>query len=159
MDWFDPNTWKLPAELIDYWKTILVGVAGIGGIILGIIRSGYSASFDLALSHYTGCACAFKVRLRVLLEAKASGISVAQELRNRYGIRDWVVCESPVRGDKVARALSVQANFSNGMIYAPDRDWAELVIRVESVRSSYLPLGNTSNVAAHGRGRELTRRR
>jgi phage terminase large subunit-like protein len=25
-------------------------------------------------------------------------------------------------------ALAVQANFANGMIYAPNRDWAELVI-------------------------------
>jgi hypothetical protein len=40
VDWFDPNTWKLPAELIGYWQTILVGLAGIGGIILGIIRYG-----------------------------------------------------------------------------------------------------------------------
>jgi hypothetical protein len=39
-----------------------------------------------------------------------------------------VVDAAPVKGDKVARALAVQANFANGMIYAPDRVWSELVI-------------------------------
>jgi len=34
----------------------------------------------------------------------------------------------PVKGDKVARALSVQPMFSQGYIYAPNRDWADLVI-------------------------------
>ena len=36
----DPNTWKLPAELIGYWQTILAGLAAIGAFILGIIRCG-----------------------------------------------------------------------------------------------------------------------
>jgi hypothetical protein len=25
VDWVDPNTWKVPAALIDNWRTILVG--------------------------------------------------------------------------------------------------------------------------------------
>ena len=33
-----------------------------------------------------------------------------------------------MKGDKVARALSVQPMFSQGYIYAPNRDWADLVI-------------------------------
>jgi hypothetical protein len=40
VDWIDPNTWKLPAELIGYWQTILVGLAAIAAFILGIIRWG-----------------------------------------------------------------------------------------------------------------------
>jgi predicted phage terminase large subunit-like protein len=69
----------------------------------------------------------FKVD-KLLIEAKASGISAAQELRNRYGNHPWAIQTCPVKGDKVARALSVQPMFSQGMIYAPARDWAELVI-------------------------------
>jgi predicted phage terminase large subunit-like protein len=69
----------------------------------------------------------FKVH-RLLIEAKGPGQSAAQELSNRFGILDFVVDPTPVKGDKVARALAVQANFANGMIYAPNRDWAELVI-------------------------------
>jgi predicted phage terminase large subunit-like protein len=65
---------------------------------------------------------------RLLIEAKGSGQSAAQELSNRFGILDFVVDPTPVKGDKLSRALAVQANFANGMIYAPNRDWAELVI-------------------------------
>ena len=34
----------------------------------------------------------------------------------------------PGRGDKVARTYAIQHLFSEGMIYAPDMDWAEMVI-------------------------------
>jgi hypothetical protein len=40
MDWTDPNTWKLPAALIDYWRTILGGVVVIGGALYTILRWG-----------------------------------------------------------------------------------------------------------------------
>lgn len=69
----------------------------------------------------------FKVD-KLLIEAKASGISAAQELRNRFGLQDWSVQLCPVKGDKVARALACQPTFSQGLIYAPERDWAERVI-------------------------------
>ena len=36
MDWFDPNTWKLPAELIGYAQTILVGLVAIVGTVATI---------------------------------------------------------------------------------------------------------------------------
>ncbi len=69
----------------------------------------------------------FKVD-KLLIEGKASGISAAQEIRNRYGLQDFGIQICPVKGDKVARALAVQPTFSQGMVYAPDRDWAEMVI-------------------------------
>jgi predicted phage terminase large subunit-like protein len=69
----------------------------------------------------------FKVE-KLLIEAKASGISAAQELRNRYGSQPMAVQLCPVKGDKVARALAVQPMFSQGMIFAPNREWAEMVI-------------------------------
>jgi predicted phage terminase large subunit-like protein len=69
----------------------------------------------------------FKVH-RLLIEAKGPGQSAAQELSHRFGISDFVVDAAPVKGDKVARALAVQANFANGMVYAPDRVWSEMVI-------------------------------
>ena len=43
----------------------------------------------------------------------------------------------PVKGDKVARALAVQPILSQGMVYAPDRDWADLVI----TEMSMFPVG------------------
>jgi predicted phage terminase large subunit-like protein len=65
---------------------------------------------------------------KLLIEAKASGISAAQEMQNRYGLQDFPVQLMPVKGDKVARALAVQPTFSQGLVWAPDREWAELVI-------------------------------
>ena len=38
-----------------------------------------------------------------------------------------------MKGDKVARALAIQPMFSQGMVYAPNKDWAELTITEMSV--------------------------
>jgi predicted phage terminase large subunit-like protein len=38
-----------------------------------------------------------------------------------------------VKGDKLSRALAVQPLFTQGMIYAPARDWSGLVITEMSV--------------------------
>lgn len=40
MDWIDPSTWKLPAELMGYWQAIVGGLVVIGGFIVSIIRWG-----------------------------------------------------------------------------------------------------------------------
>jgi predicted phage terminase large subunit-like protein len=69
----------------------------------------------------------FKVD-RLLIEGKASGLPAADELRNRYGRKDWVIETVDVAKDKVARALAVQASFSQLIVYAPARDWSEMVI-------------------------------
>lgn len=69
----------------------------------------------------------FKVD-KLLIEAKASGISAAQELANRFGLQKWSVQLCPVSGDKYARAIACQPTFSQLMVYAPERDWSELVI-------------------------------
>lgn len=74
----------------------------------------------------------FKVD-KLLIEGKASGISAAQELRNRYGRQDWSTQICPVKGDKVARALGVQATFSQLGVYAPVRDWSDMVIQEMAV--------------------------
>ena len=71
----------------------------------------------------------FKVD-KLLVEGKASGLSVAQELRRLYGAEDWAVqLINPGSLDKLARVYSIQHLFSEGMIYAPDRQWADAVIR------------------------------
>jgi predicted phage terminase large subunit-like protein len=70
---------------------------------------------------------------KLMIEAKASGISAAQELRNRYGRRPYAVQLCKVSGDKVARALAVQATFSHGMVYTLVRDWSEALITQASV--------------------------
>lgn len=67
---------------------------------------------------------------RLLIESKAAGLSVSQELRRLYGHEDWAVqLINPGSLDKLARLYSVQHLFSEGMVYAPDRHWADTVIR------------------------------
>ena len=66
---------------------------------------------------------------RLLIESKASGISVAQEMRRLYtGTNFAVQLMDPRSQDKVARAYSIQHLFSEGLVYAPDRAWADMVI-------------------------------
>jgi predicted phage terminase large subunit-like protein len=69
---------------------------------------------------------------RLLIEAKASGLSVSQEIRRIIGFNGKFGIEliNPTKqGDKVARAHSVLHIFSDGMIYAPtDRAWCQEVV-------------------------------
>ena len=65
----------------------------------------------------------------LLVESKASGLSVAQEIKRLNRNNSWSVqLINPGSIDKVARAYAVQATFSNGQVWAPDRDWADKVI-------------------------------
>lgn len=108
----------------------------------------------------------FKVN-RVLIEDKASGHPVAQELRRRARHISDVLSHNPKtldrsdfgvqlinpEGDKVARAYSVQNLFECGLIYAPAegtgngdylfKDWAEKVI----TELAELPKGQHDDLA------------
>ena len=66
---------------------------------------------------------------KLLIESKAAGLSVAQELRHHFAREDWgIQLVDPGRGDKVARTYAIQHLFAEGMIYAPDKEWAEKLI-------------------------------
>lgn len=66
---------------------------------------------------------------KLLIENKAAGHSVAQEIRRVYGHEDFAVqLMDPKSQDKVSRLYSIQHIFSEGLIYAPDRSWADAVI-------------------------------
>ena len=66
---------------------------------------------------------------QLYIEAKASGISVFQEIERRQSLRPWS-CElvDTGRQDKTSRVTAVQPIFSQGLVWAPDRDWADMVI-------------------------------
>ena len=71
---------------------------------------------------------------RLLIENKAAGHSVAQEIRRLFGNEDFAVqMYDPKTLDKTARLYAVQHIFAEGMVFAPDKDWAEQVIRQCSV--------------------------
>lgn len=66
---------------------------------------------------------------KLLVENKASGHSVAQELRRVYGYDEFFVQLIDPKGlDKLARLYSIQHLFAEGLIYAPERTWADMVI-------------------------------
>ena len=61
---------------------------------------------------------------KVIIEKKASGISLVQDLR-KAGLP--IHAFNPEK-DKIARAYRAQSLFENGRVYYPDRKWAEDVI-------------------------------
>jgi predicted phage terminase large subunit-like protein len=67
---------------------------------------------------------------RVVIEDKAAGHSATQELERLHGGNPWHVgLFDPKRyGDKTARLIAVSHFFENGLIYAPEKEWAEMVI-------------------------------
>jgi predicted phage terminase large subunit-like protein len=75
----------------------------------------------------------------VLIEGKASGISVAQELYRLLGHsgKFGVELVDP-DGDKRSRLSSIEHVFAQGVISAPDKTWAEMVID----QMSQFPYGN-----------------
>jgi len=70
---------------------------------------------------------------RLLVEAKANGMSVAQEIVRLCSGEEFGVTLNNPKGDKVARAYSVQHVFEAGLVYAPDKRWASMVMDQMSV--------------------------
>jgi len=74
---------------------------------------------------------------KLLIEAKASGLSVSQEIRRIIGFNGKFGIElvNPTKqGDKVARAHSILHLFSDGMVYAPvGRAWCDEVINQAAI--------------------------
>lgn len=65
---------------------------------------------------------------RLIIEAKASGISASQEIERLFGNAEWGTELFTPRGDKVSRAYAIQHILEDLMVYAPDMDWSELMI-------------------------------
>ena len=74
----------------------------------------------------------------ILIEDKAAGHSVAQELRRLYShLGFMVITDNPKGIDKPSRLYSVQHIFAEGLVYAPDKSWADMVI----TQSAMFPKG------------------
>src|SRR6185312_7553480 len=59
---------------------------------------------------------------RLLIENKASGKDVANEMRRLYGEDGWIVQLVETNRDKVTRAHAVEPAFAAGLVFAPDED-------------------------------------
>jgi phage terminase large subunit-like protein len=65
---------------------------------------------------------------KLIIEAKANGIDVANEMRRIYSKEPWVVMlDDPQKFDKWSRTVSVQPFWTDGRIWRPDTDWAMMV--------------------------------
>ena len=65
----------------------------------------------------------------LIIENKAAGISLAQEMRRVYSGDDFgLQLVDPKNLDKLARLYAVQHLFFDGIVYAPEKTWADLVI-------------------------------
>jgi len=70
----------------------------------------------------------------LLIENKASGHSVAQELRRLFSFEDFgVQMWDPKTADKISRVYAIQHIFSEGMVWAPDRKWSNIAIQQMSI--------------------------
>jgi predicted phage terminase large subunit-like protein len=76
--------------------------------------------------------CNYKVKVdRLLIEDKAAGHSVIQELSQQFGSFEFgTELVDPRKGfikspDKVARLQTVVHLFAEGLVYAPDMEWAD----------------------------------
>lgn len=64
----------------------------------------------------------------LLIENKGSGLSITQEIKRLYSSKEFgVLTVDPKGRDKVARAWAIQHLWTDGLIYAPDREYAEMV--------------------------------
>lgn len=70
---------------------------------------------------------------KVLVENKASGISLIQEIRRLYANENFTVQAINPKGDKIARAHAVSSLFENGVISAPNRWWSQICIDEVSI--------------------------
>jgi len=92
---------------------------------------------------------------RLLIEDKAAGHSVAQELARLFG--NWnfgIELVDPRKGfikspDKVARLLTVVHLFAEGLVAAPDKEWADPMIKQCSLgtRALHDDLADTCSMA------------
>lgn len=76
---------------------------------------------------------------RVIIENKASGISVSQEIRRLFGNEIFGIIMNDPRGDKVARLMAVEPLFAEGLVNVPyiqdsggdahPREWVDMLVK------------------------------
>lgn len=137
---FSASTETSTTRSVDrYGRTIEIGTSyqssSLGPVPKVVLMYAWQKKLELhELAEQVAQTCARMRVDRLLIENKAAGHSVAQEIRRLFGNEDFAVqMYDPKTLDKTARLYSIQHIFAEGMVYAPDKDWAEQVIRQCSV--------------------------
>lgn len=95
---------------------------------------------------------------RLLIESKASGLSIAQELTRRFSGKGFAIeAIDPAKGDKISRAHAQTYAFEEGLVWAPgypDGRWRKSSERVIDQmatfpRSTYKDLTDTATMALY----------
>jgi predicted phage terminase large subunit-like protein len=95
---------------------------------------------------------------RLLIESKASGLSIAQELVRRFSGKGFSIeAVDPAKGDKISRAIAQTYAFEEGLVWAPgypDGRWrktSERVIEQMATfpRSTHKDLTDTATMALY----------
>jgi predicted phage terminase large subunit-like protein len=107
--WTDPNTNKQCVMMVNAWQDRLQ----IHQLVKRVAETCDKYRVD-----------------RLLIEAKANGHSVHQELRRMYSRADWAMelVDPTPHGGKVARVNAITHLFEEGMVWRPNTEWAEMVI-------------------------------
>lgn len=113
---------------------VVFGVFEMNGIPRVVMMEAWAAHLEFdALQEKIIKTCRKREVDMLLIEGKASGKSIIQEIRRKCSTEKFSVHEVRPDGDKIARTHAVVPMFANGCIYAPDRDWSETVINQCSV--------------------------
>ena len=64
----------------------------------------------------------------LMIENKAGAEWVKQEIMTLMRSEEWSIVLDEPKGDKVARLHRVTVMFENGLVYAPAKGWADMVI-------------------------------
>jgi predicted phage terminase large subunit-like protein len=100
--------------------------------------------------------CDYKFKVdHLIIEDKAAGHSVSQELQRLFGLLDFgIQLVDPRTGfiktpDKSARLQTVVQLFAEGLIYAPDKEWADEMMKQCAMvpRSLHDDLADTCSMA------------
>ena len=75
---------------------------------------------------------------RLVIEKSTTSVPLQQELQRVHSYEDWGIQLLPTKGkDKIARTYAVQHIFEEGIVFAPNTAWAEMVIS----QSEFFPKG------------------
>lgn len=83
---------------------------------------------DWGLVQWVAHSCRRYLVDQILIENKANGRDVHDELIRQYQHEPWGLTLIEPTKDKVSRAWAVMPAWTQGLIYAPDREWADMVI-------------------------------
>jgi hypothetical protein len=150
MDWLDPAQWKDPAELIDYWKTIVVGIVAILGAFGAVLKWGFAPFRWIASQIKSRKKPPAERPLRFVLDEHQSIWSRAKS-GDRQGTNvfgHWHVTNVSGRDVVLLRARLENYNAETSHVATKGTPDAQLMVPTFDHKNP-IPAGEMSQVIAH----------